>query len=154
MKFELKFTTDYGQFYITDKNATGNTGSKNFWTNQAFTDKLAVEDGILGVAIANEEGKVECEFEILDSKSLTKDFSGFDHVVEASIKIHSQILQILDCPNSEIEFEIEIENGEYRVRVYSINLESAYNEIPNDTYKIEIWKEVYSERNVLKRYLG
>ncbi len=27
MKFELKFTTDYGQFYINDKNANGNTGS-------------------------------------------------------------------------------------------------------------------------------
>lgn len=153
MKFELKFTTDYGQFYINDKNATGNTGSENFWTNQAFTDKLAVEDGILGVAIANDEGKVECEFEILDSKSLIKDFSGFDHVVEASIKIHSQILQILDCPNSEIEIEIEIENDEYRVRVYSINLASAYDEIPADNYKIEMWKEVYSERNVLKRHL-
>lgn len=154
MKFELKFTTDYGQFYINDKNATGNTGSENFWTDQAYADKLAVEDGVLGVAISNDEGKVECEFEILNSKSLISDFGEFDHVVEASMKIHSKIIQILDCPNSEIEIETEIENGDYRVRVYSKNLESAYYEIPKDSYKIEMWKEVYSERNVLKRYLG
>jgi len=153
MKFDLKFITDYGQFYINDKNATGNTGSENFWTDQAFADKLAVEDGVLGVAIANDEGKVECEFEVLDSKSLINDFSRFDHVVEASIKIHSKVLQILDCPHSEVEIETEIENGEYRVRVYSLNIDSVYDEIPNDTYKIEMWKEVYSERNVLKRHL-
>ncbi|MFY8189282.1 MAG: hypothetical protein ACOVLC_15165 [Flavobacterium sp.] len=100
MKFELKFTTDYGQFYINDKNANGNTGSENFWTDQAYADKLAVEDGVLGVAISNDEGKVECEFEILNSKSLISDFSEFDHVVEASMKIHSPITMILPNNNS------------------------------------------------------
>ncbi|MBZ4043785.1 hypothetical protein [Flavobacterium hibisci] len=154
MKFNLKFITDYGQFYLNDKNATGNTGSENFWTNQAFADKLAIEEGVLGVSIGNDEGKVECEFEILNSKSLVTDFTYFDHVVEASIKIHSGILQIIDCPHSEVEMETEIENGDYRVRVYSINLETGYNEFPGDTYKIEMWKEPYSERDVLKRFLG
>jgi len=152
MKSYLKFTTDYGQFYLNDKNANGSTGSKNFWTVRASADKLAVEDGILGISIANNDGKVECEFEILNSKSSIENFSCFDHVVEASLKIHSGILQILDCPNSEIEMETEIENGEYRVRVYSINLKSAYEENPKDSYKIEMWKEVYSERNVLKKF--
>jgi hypothetical protein len=154
MKYNLKFTTDYGQFYVNDKNATGNTGSENFWADQAFADKLAVEDGVLGVSIANDEGKVECEFEILNSKSVINDFSDFDHVVEASLKIHSGILQVLDCPHSEVEMETKIDNGEYRIRVYSINLNSAYNENPNDSYKIEMWKEKYSERSVLKRFLG
>ncbi|MNY49387.1 hypothetical protein D3C86_1848040 [compost metagenome] len=90
----------------------------------------------------------------MNSKSLISDFGEFDHVVEASIKIHSKIIQILDCPNYEIVIETEIENGDYRVRVYSKNLESAYDEIPKDSYKIEMWKDVFSERNVLKRYLG
>lgn len=154
MKFELKFITDYGQFYINDKNATGNTSSESFWSEQGFADKLAIEEGILGISIANQEGKVECDFEILDSKNLINDFSGFDYVVEASIKIHSGVLQVLECPNSIIEMETEIANGEYRVRVYSINLDSAYDETPNDSYKIEMWKESHSERHVLKKYLG
>ncbi|MBG42977.1 MAG: hypothetical protein CL530_03315 [Aequorivita sp.] len=152
MNLNLKFTTDYRQFYLNDKNANVNTGSENFWSERAFADKLAVEDGVLGIGIENDEGKVECEFEILNSKSLIDNFNGFDHVVEASLKIHSGIVQILDCPNSEVEMETQIENGEYRVRVYSINLKTAYEQNPNDTYKIEMWKEAYSERKVLKRF--
>jgi hypothetical protein len=58
----------------------------------------------------------------------------------------------LDCPNSEIEIEVEIENGAYRIRVYSLNLETAFDENPSDYYKIEMWKEINSKRNVLQRY--
>jgi hypothetical protein len=154
MKYNLKFTTDYGQFYLNDKNATGNTGSQSFWADQAFADKLAVDEGVLGVLIGNDEGKVECEFELLNSKSLISDFGSFDHVVEGSLRIHSGVLQVLDCPFSTVELETEIDNGEYRVRVYSINLNNSYYEVPGDSYKIEMWKEAYSERNVLKRYHG
>jgi transcription elongation factor Elf1 len=152
MKLNLKFVTDYRQFYLNDKNANGNTGSENFWSESAFADKLAIEDGVLGIGIENDEGKVECEFEILNSKSLIDNFTDFDHVVEASLKIHSGILQIIDCPNSEVEMETEIDNGEYRVRVYSINLNTAYEENSKDSYKIEMWKEAYSDRKVLKRF--
>lgn len=152
MKFLLEFTTDYGHFYIADENAKGNTGSKNFWSDEAFADKLATEDGIIGVGIANDEGIVNCEFEILKSKSLIIDYSEFDHVVEASLNIYSGVLQVIDCPYSEIEIETKIENGEYRIRVYSLNLETAYNENPGDYYKIEMWKEAKSKRTVLKRY--
>ena len=153
MKFELNFITDYHQFYIGDKYATGNTGSDNFWTDQAFEAKVAVEDGVLGISIANDEGIVACEFEILESKDLNIDFSIYDHIVEASLKIHSSKLIIMDCPHSTIELETEIKNGDYRVRVYLINLESAYDETQKESCKIEIWEEAYSERNVLKRYL-
>ncbi len=152
MKFDLKFTTQYGQFYLNDKNSEGNTDSEKFWTNKAFEDKLAVEDGILGISIMNDEEKAECEFEILTSKNLLDNFSDFDHVVEASLKIESGILQILDCPNSKVVMETEIENGEYRVRVYSINLKSAYDQNPRDSYRIEMWKEQFGERNVLKKF--
>ena len=152
MKINLKLVTDNRQFYLNDKNANGNTGSENFWSESAFADKLAIEDGVLGIGIENDEGKVECEFEILNSKSLIDNFTDFDHVVEASLKIHSGILQIIDCPHSEVEMETEIENGEYRVRVYSINLNTAYEENPKDSYKIEMWKEAYSDRKVLKRF--
>lgn len=153
MKFDLNFTTEYGQFYINDINASGDTGSDDFWSNQAFEDKLAVEKEILGISIANDEGIVNCELEILDSKSLISDFSEFDHVVEASIEIKSGSLQVNDCPFSEVILETKIENGNYRARVYSGNLESAYSEERNDYYKIEIWKEAFSDRHVLKRYI-
>ncbi|OXE95593.1 hypothetical protein B0A63_23925, partial [Flavobacterium johnsoniae UW101] len=99
MIFNLNFTTDYGQFYLNDKDE-GDTGSENFWSDQALNDKLAVEKGILGVSIENTEGMVKCELEILNSKSLISDFSSFDHVVEASLEIKTGILQVNDCPFS------------------------------------------------------
>ena len=154
MKIDLNFTTDYGQFYLNDKNFIGQTDSQFFWTDEAYENKIAVEKGILGICIGNDEGIVKCEIQILDSKSTTFDFTKSDHVVEASLTIQSGVLQVLDCPFSEIEFQEDIENGEYRVRVYSKNLESAYNENPNDSYLIEIWKENFSEPIVLKKYLG
>ena len=154
MKNDLKFKTYYGQFFIGEKNAAGNTGSENFWTDQAFADKLAIEAGILGISIGNEEGIVKCEFQFLDSKSSISDFTNFDHVVEGSLQIQSGVLQILNCPDSHIEFEANIDNGEYRVRVYSMNLATGHSENPKDSYKIEIWKESFTERQVLKRFQG
>ena len=151
MKFDLNFTTDYGQFYLNDKDE-GDTGTENFWTNEAFNDRLAVEKGILGISIANSEGMVKCELEILNSKSLITDFSIFDHVVEASLEIKNGFLQVNDCPFSSIILEEKIENGDYRVRVYFNNLKSAYSENPKDYYKIEMWKDIFSDRNVLKRF--
>ena len=153
MKFDLIFTTDYRQFYINDIKANGNTSSENFWSDEAFEDKLAIEDGVIGVGISNDEGNVICQFEILESKNTITNFDEFDHVVEGSIRFHSGILQVMDCPNSEIELESKIENGDYRLRVYSSNLKSVYDEIPNDFYNVEIWKEDYSDRKVLKRYI-
>lgn len=154
VKFDLNFTTDYGQFYLNDKDSTGDTGSEDFWSSQAFVDKIAIEEGVLGISIENSEGIVKCELEILKSKSTILDFDDFDHVCEASIKIESGFLQIVDCPFSEIELETEIEKGVYRVRVYSNNLKAAYYKNLTDFYKIEMWKEAFSGRNVLKRYLG
>ncbi len=153
MEYKLEFITDYGQFYISDKNSIGNTSSMDFWNDQAFTDKLAVGNDILDVSIHNEIGMVKFSIAILEMKSSIVDFVDFDHVVEASIRINSGVLQVLDCPFSEIIKEINLENGEYRVRVNSINLKISYDLNPNDEYKIEIWKEDYSERVVLKRYL-
>lgn len=152
MRFDLDFSTDYGQFYICDKNFLGDTDSENFWTDKAFNDKIAVEDGILGISIGNQEGIVKCELIILNSKNLKVDFDEFDHIVEASLKIDSGFFHVLDCPNSEVQFETEIENGEFRARVYSKNLALAFNENPQDSYLIEIWKEEFSKPIVLKKF--
>ncbi|QSW89082.1 hypothetical protein J0383_22960 [Flavobacterium endoglycinae] len=130
----------------------GDTGSEDFWSDEALNDKLAVEKGILGISIENSEGIVKCELEILNSKSLISDFSYFDHVVEASLEIKTGFLQINDCPFSNLVLEEKIEIGIYRVRVYFKNLESAYSENPEDFYKIEIWKDIFSDRKVLKRF--
>ena len=152
MKHKLNFSSSYRQFYLVDKQTSHNTDSDKFWTDQAFADKLAVEKGILGIGIENDEEIVKCELEILNSKSQIDNFNLYDHVVEASIQINSGTLQVLDCPNSHLELELNVEPADYRVRVYSNNLKSAYDDKPKDFYQIEIWKENFSDRIVLKRF--
>ncbi|WP_304192610.1 hypothetical protein [Phenylobacterium aquaticum] len=154
MKYILDFTTQYGQFYLEDEHPEGNAASDSFWSDEAFADKLAVEKGILGVGIGNDEGIVKCTVEILSKKSNVLNFNDNSHVVEASLNLKSGKLLVIGCPIPDVELNVAIEPGEYRVRVYSNNLEKAYDENPEDTYQIELWKENYSDRVVLKRNLG
>jgi len=152
MIHKLSFFSQYGQFYIADKDAHADTGSKDFWNNEAFHNRLAVDDGILGVSIENDEAVANVEIELLPFKPEEKDLSRFDHIVEESLLIRSGKLQILDCPNSQVEFELNLEPDWYRVRVSSANLTKAYQEIPEDKYNIKIWRESCSKIKVVKKW--
>ncbi len=55
MTYKLSIFTHYGQFYIADKDASGDTGNQDFWNSEAFNDRLAIDEGILGVSIENYE---------------------------------------------------------------------------------------------------
>ena len=152
MKFQFSFFTQYGQFYLADEKSAGNTDSDNFWNDESFNDKLAIEDGILGISLENDEAIANGELEILNKRQKISGSEKADHIVEASIKVNSGKLQIQDCPNSQTELEIELEAAWYRIRVYSMNLNRAYESEPGDFYRIEIWKEGYSPKIVLKRW--
>ena len=152
MIHKLSFFSQYGQFYIADKDALGDSGSQDFWNNQAFDNRLAVADGILGVSIENDEAIANVEIELLPLKPKENDLNKFDHIVEESLLIRSGRLQILDCPNSQVEFELNLEPNWYRVRVSSANLTKAYQENPEDKYDIKIWKESYSKIKVIKKW--
>src|SRR5579864_8641581 len=97
MVYQLDFSTGYNQFYIIDGESDGDTGSDNFWTDDAFNDKLAIEDGVLGIGIES-YGQVKAELQILNNSNKEIDFSKYDHIVEGGIKIGSGLLQIIDCP--------------------------------------------------------
>ncbi|HEY9002795.1 MAG TPA: hypothetical protein VIM89_15680 [Mucilaginibacter sp.] len=150
----LDFRTAYSQFYIIDPMVDYDAGSFNFWTAEAFNDMLAIGNGILGVGIGS-YGHVKAELEMLPKNNSQNDYTKYDHVVEAGIKIESGLLQIIDCPNSEIALSIAIEPKTYRVRIYSAGLSES---IPDedegkDYYRIEIWPDNNIERKVLKRYV-
>lgn len=159
MKYPLDFYTSYNQFYIYDKDSPGKTNSNSFWTNEAYEDRLAINDGILGIGTEC-YGHIRAELEILESEN-NLDFTYFDHIVEAGIEIKSGIVQVLDCPNSVIQIELKVAPGNYRVRVYSSNLNSVDgdggdtgNDDGDDFYRVEIWPDASTERRVLKRYLS
>jgi hypothetical protein len=124
MKYELDFYTSYNQFYLFDKTSGGNTASDNFWTADAYNDRLALEAGILGVSTAC-YGHVKGELYILSQENEVINSNQYDHIVEGGLELKSGILQVLDCPNSEIELEVELKPGTYHVRVYSSDLASA-----------------------------
>ena len=154
MNQSLTIFTEYGQFYIVDKDAEleHDTSNPSFWNDEAFNDRLAIDNGILGVRIENDEALANIEIELVESKITESEFGNFDHVVEGSLEIKSGKLQIQDCPHSNVELEIDVEPSWYRIRVSSLNFEKAYQENPEDKYIIKLWKESYSERKVLKNW--
>lgn len=96
---------------------------------------------------------IQGELILLDSKNGNIEYSQYDHIVESGLNLKSGILQVLDCPNSNVELEIKVNPGKYRVRIYSLNLNSVVGDSGDDYYKIEIWPDVNMERIVLKQYL-
>lgn len=151
MNYNLEFYTQYGQFYICDKNATGSTGSDDFWTDDAQEERLALEDGIIGVAVVGYT-LVKAALHLLASKVAEINYDLYDHIVEGGLDCSSGIIQVAGCPDTSIEFEKEVKPGSYRVRVYMSDLKSSIkNNEDNVKYKIEIWPDDNIERKVLKQ---
>ena len=148
MKYLLNFNTSYNQFYIYDKGSKGNTNSNSFWTNEAFNDRLAVEEGILGIGTEC-YGNVKAELQILKIDD-NEDLSFYDHIVEAGLEIKSGIIEVMDCPASKVELAVVVPPGFYRVRIYSSNLASIIDDDGDDFYLIKIWPELNLQKNVLK----
>ena len=146
----LDFYTHYHQFYLVDKDSSFKTDSENFWTKQALEDKLAIEEGIIGIGTEC-YGHVKGELHILATATTIINLETFDHVVEGSIDIKSGILQLWPCRANEPVLEMELEKGWYRVRAYSSNLESVEFDEGDDFYKLEMWKQERTDRTVLKR---
>ncbi len=151
MIYNLDFGTNYSQFFIADKLSNVDIGQKNFWDDLAYKERLAVAEGILGIGTAC-YGPVKGILKILGSEPIKAEFVEFDHVVQASLKIGSGILQILNCPNSEVEMELKITPGTYTVRVSSSSLKIEDEDVGGDFHKFELWSSDYQERKVLKQY--
>jgi hypothetical protein len=153
MTHQIQFRTSYSQFYIYDKGSPIATDSNEFWTDEAHDARLAVEEGILGVSIET-YSNVRAILELLEHQPDIDKAHEYDHIVEASLEFKSEALQLLNCPNSTVEFELAIKPDFYRVRVYSANLDSVTDEDEeaNDFYLIQLWPESYAERKVLKQY--
>ncbi|MCX6316040.1 MAG: hypothetical protein NTW29_02015 [Bacteroidetes bacterium] len=148
--YKLSFWTSHHQFYIADGLSPFKTDSVDFWTTQAFEDKLATEEGIIGVGTAC-YGDVKADFDILDREPVDIDFSDCDHVVEASLNIRSGTLQIFPCISNESILDLRLDPNVYRVRVYSFNLTSVIGDNGDDYYKILIWPADFDVRKVLKQ---
>lgn len=157
MKQKFEFYTQYNQFLIEDKEHKTEIDHSDFWCEEAFNDKLAMANGVIGVG-THGYGNIKGEIEILDKPAENINYELYDHIVEGGLNIQSGELRILDCPNSHLELSVNLLPGKYRVRVYGSNFASVKetdlaNDTDNDFYKIEIWKSNDMERKVLKQYV-
>lgn len=154
MKYKLDFYTSYNQFYIADKNHQGDTGY-GFWTQEAHESHLAIAEGIIGVNIES-YGHVRAELEILTSKPEIIDYKKYDHIAEVDLFIDSGNIQILNCPDSQTELELDLPIGHYRVRVSALGWVGVFSDDEsvdeNDFYKIEIWPERKMGPEILKKF--
>jgi hypothetical protein len=136
--YNLKFFTEYYQFYIQDKKTKASTDSEIFWTSQASEDKIAVEEGLLGISVAK-YAEIIVQVNIHPQAQTFFNLQDYDHIVEASINSPSGILQVLDCTAMQLQLEINVTPGIYTVRSSSANLKTVQGDVGNDFYVIDIY---------------
>ena len=147
-KIHLDFYTEYHQFFIHDKGFPIDP-SYELWTNQAHKDRLAISSGLLSVRTAC-YGPLKGELILLDKQNHVIDLSEYDHVVEGSIHCESGTLEIIACMSNEPDVSLDVPPDIYRVRIYSSGLNSVVGDEGDDFYRLEIWKDSFSERRILK----
>ena len=154
MKHKLNFHTQYNQFIICDSKYQTKVNSEKFETTEALNDRMGIEIDQIHVSIEC-YGHVKGEIKLLERINDHIDYRLYDHIVEGGFEINSGLIQIQDCPNSSVEFELKVKPGKYRVRVYSSNLKGVDidEDEGDDYYKIEIWPDINMERKVLKRFI-
>ena len=147
--FPLSFSTEYYQFYILDAQSEMETDADDFWCPDADKRRLAIGKDILGVNIAT-YGNVRGEIRNLTNKPELDKLA--DHVVEASLRFSSGILQVRDCTGSEIQLAIPLSITTFRIRISSYNLGSVEGDEGDDYYIVEIWKSRFAKPVILKAY--
>jgi hypothetical protein len=151
--YVLNFNTEYYQFYLLDSKTKAKTDADDFWNPEADKRRLAIGEGLLGITIST-YGDVVMDLRLLLSKP--KPIVDATHVVEASIKMPSGILQIKNCTAYETKFELPIEKGTYRVRVttqkiiHSSFVDGKTVEEFVDNYIVEMWKNRFAKPQILK----
>lgn len=154
MNHPFNFYTSYNTFFITSDNGTAITD--NWAENQeAYNkDRLLQAENLLAVKTGS-YGHIKGGIDVLMHENKQVDLKNYDHVVEGYLEVKSGVLQVLECPGSQLELELKVNPGKYRVRVYSSSLVSTDidEDEGDDYYKIEIWPDTNMERKVLKRYI-
>jgi hypothetical protein len=146
---QLSFFTEYYQFYIQDSQTTSQTDDANFWNTASETLRLAVVEGLLGVTVA-QYAEIKVEVRVLDSAPA---LTAADHIVEASLRLNSGVLEVKNCTNFETQLELLLPKGAYKIRVSSYQLATVVNDAEgNDYYIVEIWKGRFAKPKVLKKW--
>ncbi|SDR02208.1 hypothetical protein [Flagellimonas zhangzhouensis] len=148
---KLDFYTSHHQFYIVDENHFS-PDNGDLWTDRAFLERMPVSDEIIGISTAS-YGPIKGSFQFFNSPQALDDTNNFDHIVDGCLKVNSEKIQILDCPDLNVIYEVSVNNGDYCVRLYSSNLNIQDEDEGGDFHRIEIWPiENPFNRKVIKQF--
>jgi hypothetical protein len=145
--YPLHFPSEYYQFYILDSKTKATTDTNDFWCPDADKRRLAIGEGLLGVTIGT-YGTVRSEIRILTEKPAFD--TSADHIIEASLRLPSGILEVKDCTGYETQWTISLPKTTYRIRISSYKLGSIQGDVGEDQYTIEIWKSRFANPQILK----
>lgn len=98
-------------------------------------------------------GHIKGELFELNEERKNIDWDKYDHIVDGSIDVKSGVIQILDCPNSAVAFEIKVNPGMYIIRIYFWNM-TGYDtdeDEGSEYYTIELWPGEQIEKEYIKR---
>jgi hypothetical protein len=144
----------YRQFYVLDPDGSGDTGSPDFWTQEAMDLRLAVQPGVLGIA-TDTDGDVPVTIETLDMEP-PQSLEGWHHVVEAPLHLSMGRVALAPCPDADRPLAtIALGPGWYRVRVHSAGLSiepPSQVEHCGDSYLVLVWPSGPGERTLLKGF--
>jgi hypothetical protein len=142
----------YRQFYLYDADSKGDTGSPEFWTEEALASRLPTQPGVVGVA-TDTYGEVPVTIEVLGSEPQVS-LEPWDHVAETSLLLSGGRLLVAGCPDMPTDVTLSLTPGRYRLRVYSAGLTDDPNDLEynGDNYLIQLWPSEDQDRVVLKRF--
>lgn len=141
-ELKLELFADYFQFYIQDESASGDLSDK--WTNEAVQNLLAIDNGIVGVGTARNM-TVPVVIQIYDQepeKIESTQVQTINKINECELQVTSGKIVIAGCIDYFPEAKrMELENGNYKVRIYYFNLQKLSEDQleGEDNYLVQIW---------------
>ncbi|MEV4708511.1 hypothetical protein [Actinoplanes sp. NPDC049316] len=154
---ELTLFADYHQIHLFDEGSSTDLGDA--WTGGAVDDQLAAADDAMAVGTAANMD-VSVTVDVRDQPP-ADDVTGFDHVVEGSLRASSGRVVVMGCTDFEPDAaRFSVAPGWVRIRVAKSNLAAAYdadNESDDDPatmerLTIQIWPAAHAPVAVLKRW--
>lgn len=152
-RYELVFDAEFSLVYLVGEPPEAGTSPAELTYAESLR-MLGSGDGAVTIVTAR-EWDVPFTVEISE-RPPSEDFAGWEHVVEAAIRVGADGLRLGSDGVSEFKEakRFDFEPGSYRVRVSYGGLrvmEEGEAELDDDRYRIQLWPGPPSEPAVLKQ---
>ncbi|MBP6856297.1 MAG: hypothetical protein KBC42_01850 [Candidatus Pacebacteria bacterium] len=162
-KQEAILFPDFHNIYIQDRKFWSREDAPEMMDDSNLSDESAevthVDDSksktMIGFHPYSDMHDVSVVAELKDGEPSLESGS-WDHIVEASIEIQNDELEISNGMPGDANIVMNVSPGEYRVRIYFGNLkeEGKDAEEGDDHYLIQIWSAPFSPISVVKQWDG